>query len=167
MHVGDRRVTSRSQAAANSIASLGGGLAGAVPRAFGIALGVFFAPLRILAGLNMMGALGGNRKRAEAEMEIQSFRTRLSAGDVVECVLRGENRSGEVALGDRVRVHGRRSFRAGNLINVTRVVNLDTGTVIRPHVPFGVRYALPLAVAKLAVGCCILLVLLTMCGVIR
>lgn len=142
-------------------------MAGAVPRAFGVALGIMFAPLRIVAGLSMIGAFGNNRKPSETMIEAQPFRIRTPSNDVVECVLRGENRSGDVALGDNVRVHGRRALRGGELVNVTRVENLDTGTVIRGHVPFSVKYALPLAILRLAAGCFILLILLAMCGIIR
>lgn len=51
--VGDRRTLTRSAAAADSLSQLGAGLAGAVPRAFGLALGIMLAPLRILAGLSL------------------------------------------------------------------------------------------------------------------
>jgi hypothetical protein len=167
IQVGDRRTVSRSQAAANAIANLGGGLAGAVPRAFGLALGMLFAPLRLLAGLSLMGVAGDRRRHSETELDVQSFRIRTSSHEVIECLLRGENRSGELALGDRVRVHGHRTFRGGQLLAATRVENLGTGAVIRPHIPFSVRYALPLAILKLAAGCFVLLLLLAMCGVIR
>ncbi|WP_006246536.1 hypothetical protein [Mycolicibacterium tusciae] len=165
--VGDRRTVTRSTAAADSLSQLGGGLAGAVPRASVLALGVFFAPLRVLAGLSLLGAAGNRPSGTRKPVEIQSFRIRPDSGGTVDCVLRGENRSSELALGDRVRVHGHRGIRGGRAINVTKVQNLDTGTTIRPHIPFAVKYAMPLAILKLLAGVLILLVLLAMCGVIK
>lgn len=166
MHVGTPRTTTIRSAAADSIGHLGSGIAGAVPRAFGVALGLMFQPLRLLAGMSLMG-IAAKPQPSEYLLDIINFRVRTAAGQTAECVLRGENRSGELTLGDRVRVHGRRGWRAGHLITVSRVCNLDTGVVIRPRVPFAVRYALPIAVAKLAVGVLILLLLLAMCGVIK
>lgn len=165
--MGERRTVTRSTAAADSLASLGGGLAGAVPRAFGFALGALFSPLRILMGLSLLGGGANRQTDARRPIEVQSFRCRTGSANVVDCVLRGENHGGELALGDRVRVHGRRGFRGGAAVNVTKVQNLDTGAVVRPRVPFAIRYALPLALLKLALGCLVLLTLLAMCGVIR
>jgi hypothetical protein len=167
VQVGTPRTVTRCTAAANSVAGLGAGLASAVPRAVGIALGILFSPLRLLLGLSLLGAAGRRNAPTTHEIEIQSFRLQTDSGATVDCVLRGENRSGEVALGDRVRVHGHRSWRSGGAINITRVHNLDTGTVVRPHVPCSIRYTMPLALMKLAVGCFILLLFLAMCGVIH
>lgn len=165
--IGDRRTVTRSTAAADSLSQLGEGLAGALPRATALALGVFFAPLRVLTGLSLIGAVGNRPSGARKPLEIQSFRIRPDSGGAVDCLLRGENRSGELALGDRVRVHGQRGIRGGRAIYVTKVQNLDTGTTIRPHVPFAVKYALPLAILKLCTGALILLMLLAMCGIIK
>lgn len=165
--VGDRRTVTRSTAGADSLSSLGGGLASAVPRAMALALGVFFAPLRMLAGLSLLGAMGNGQSAPLKPIEIQSFRVQPDGGSAIDCVLRGENRSGELSLGDRVRVYGHRTMRGGRAINVTKIQNLLTGTTIRPHIPFAVKYALPLALLKLAAGVLILLLLLAMCGVIK
>lgn len=97
--VGDRRTVTRSTAAADSLSSLGGGLAGAAPRAMALALGIFFAPLCMLAGLSLLGARGNSPLDPLRPVEIQSFRIRPDSGGAIDCVLRGENRSGELALG--------------------------------------------------------------------
>lgn len=165
--VGDRRTVTRSTAAADSLSNLGAGLAGAIPRAFGLALGIMFAPLRLLAGFSLMGAGRTVPTSTRKPVEIQSFRIQPDSGGAVDCVMRGENRGAELTLGDRVRVHGHSTLRGGRTITVTKVENLVTGTTIRPHIPFALRYALPIAILKLAVGALILLMLLAMCGVIK
>ena len=120
--------------------------------ATGLAKGCLMMPFRILGFILGMiflkpmalMALSSGRRQSRpldpVQVSVTPFRLEADDGTTIHCALRGELFGGALSLGDYVEVQGRVSRRT-NVLNVKRVVHLDSGALILPRLPAAARKA--------------------------
>ena len=106
-------------------------------RILGFILGMIF--LKPLA-LALVSGRRQSRPLDPVQVPVTPFRLEADDGTTMHCALRGDLFGGALSLGDYVEVQGRVS-RSTNVLNVKRVVHLDSGTLILPRLPAAARKA--------------------------
>ena len=107
-------------------------------RIVGFLLGMIF--LRPLALLALSSGRRQSRPFEPVQVPVTPFRLQAEDGTIVHCALRGDLRGGSLSLGDLVEVQGRLSSRT-RVLNVKRVVHIDSGALIIPQIPAAARRA--------------------------
>lgn len=120
-------------------ATVGTGVATAVPRAFGIVLAILFAPLRWLLLLPSM--MAGRRPGRPDTQQVPGTPFMVEGDDdrEYECYIRGEVRGGFLRLGDQVDVAGR--LDRSSVLRVDSVTSQRTGAVVKGFVDPKARMA--------------------------
>lgn len=123
-------------------------------------LGLIF--LKPLAFLALSAGRRPSRHLDPVQVQVHPFRLHTDDGTTMHCVMRGDLFGGALSLGDHVEVRGRVSPRT-RMLNVKRVVHLETGALIIPRLPAAARKA---KVVPWMVLCGMLLVMIAVLSIL-